>query len=323
MSQLTITCPHCGFSKDVERQRIPAGVRNITCPKCKQPFAFQKSEAPGAQQPQQAAVSEELSVEMPPRPQPQQASAEREAAPPPGQSKLCPTCHQRIHVKAEICPRCGVRVAAPKNAVNKTALLLMTFFLGGLGGHKFYQKKYLLGVLYLLFFWTYIPSLVAFIEFVVYAFRSEDELQRMYPETSSAGIIVALGALMGIAIIGILAAIAIPQFASYREKAYNAAATSDLKDCVTEAEAYYADHSAYPTDPGEFECRASKNVALYYFSLGPDKYQVISFNNMGRKAFLRSSDDDRIKQNTKEEIKRQIADKFGSGEVGPSFHFER
>jgi type II secretion system protein G len=49
-----------------------------------------------------------------------------------------------------------------------------------------------------------------------------------------------------IAIIGILAAIAIPQFASYRKKAYNSAALSDLKTAKTSLEAYYADTQEYP-----------------------------------------------------------------------------
>ena len=51
-----------------------------------------------------------------------------------------------------------------------------------------------------------------------------------------------------IAIIGILAAIAIPQFAKYRTKAYNSSALSDLKNVRTEVEAYYADHDNYPTN---------------------------------------------------------------------------
>jgi type IV pilus assembly protein PilA len=49
-----------------------------------------------------------------------------------------------------------------------------------------------------------------------------------------------------IAIIGILAAIAIPQFASYRRKSYNSAAISDLKNMKTSLEAYYADNQFYP-----------------------------------------------------------------------------
>ena len=52
--------------------------------------------------------------------------------------------------------------------------------------------------------------------------------------------------LIVVAIIGILAAIAIPQFASYRQKAYNSAAQSDLKNLKTAMEAYYADNQEYP-----------------------------------------------------------------------------
>jgi len=48
-----------------------------------------------------------------------------------------------------------------------------------------------------------------------------------------------------VAIIGILAAIAIPQFASYRVKAFNSAAESDLRNTMTAEEANYADNQAY------------------------------------------------------------------------------
>ena len=53
--------------------------------------------------------------------------------------------------------------------------------------------------------------------------------------------------LIVVAIIGILAAIAIPQFASYRQKAYNSAAQSDLKNVKTAMEAYFADYQEYPS----------------------------------------------------------------------------
>ena len=52
--------------------------------------------------------------------------------------------------------------------------------------------------------------------------------------------------LVVVAIIGILAAIAIPQFASYRMKSYNTAAASDIKNCKTSLEAYYSDNTYYP-----------------------------------------------------------------------------
>ncbi len=54
--------------------------------------------------------------------------------------------------------------------------------------------------------------------------------------------------LIVVAIIGILAAIAIPQFAAYREKAYNSASNSDLKNVKTGMEAYMADNQEYPVN---------------------------------------------------------------------------
>ncbi|MBN1829109.1 MAG: prepilin-type N-terminal cleavage/methylation domain-containing protein [Deltaproteobacteria bacterium] len=47
-----------------------------------------------------------------------------------------------------------------------------------------------------------------------------------------------------IAIIGILAAIAIPQFTAYRTRAYNAAANADVKNAYTAAQAYFSDNPA-------------------------------------------------------------------------------
>jgi len=45
-----------------------------------------------------------------------------------------------------------------------------------------------------------------------------------------------------IAIIGILAAIAIPNFISYRRRSYNSAANSDVKNAYTAAQAYFTDN---------------------------------------------------------------------------------
>jgi type IV pilus assembly protein PilA len=52
--------------------------------------------------------------------------------------------------------------------------------------------------------------------------------------------------LIVVAIIGILAAIAIPQFAQYRIRGYNSAANADLKNLKTALEAVFADQQSYP-----------------------------------------------------------------------------
>ena len=49
-----------------------------------------------------------------------------------------------------------------------------------------------------------------------------------------------------VAIIGILAAIAIPQFAAYRARAQNKASQSDVRNLSTELQAFNADYQVYP-----------------------------------------------------------------------------
>ena len=53
--------------------------------------------------------------------------------------------------------------------------------------------------------------------------------------------------LVVVAIIGILAAIAIPQFAAYRQRGFDARANSDLRNAATSEEAYFATNQTYVT----------------------------------------------------------------------------
>ena len=51
-----------------------------------------------------------------------------------------------------------------------------------------------------------------------------------------------------IAIIGILAAIAIPQFSAYRQRGYNTAAKSDARNAYTAAQAYFHENPTVAVD---------------------------------------------------------------------------
>ena len=44
---VTITCPHCGFSRTVRKNAIPPGSMSATCPKCREAFAFSAVDAIG------------------------------------------------------------------------------------------------------------------------------------------------------------------------------------------------------------------------------------------------------------------------------------
>ena len=53
--------------------------------------------------------------------------------------------------------------------------------------------------------------------------------------------------LVVVAIIGILAAIAIPQFAAYRAKGFDARAASDCRNIATAEESYFVNNATYTT----------------------------------------------------------------------------
>ena len=56
---------------------------------------------------------------------------------------------------------------------NKLIAALLALFLGGFGIHKFYLHRPIQGIIYLLLCWTWIPSLIAFIEGIVYLCMSQ------------------------------------------------------------------------------------------------------------------------------------------------------
>ena len=90
-----------------------------------------------------------------------------------------------------------------------------------------------------------------------------------------------------VAIIGILAAIAIPQFSSYRVKAFNSAAEADLRNGMTAEEAYFADNQGYfsaivsgGAQANTFNVNASTNVTLTLATSG-STYTGTSIHSSG------------------------------------------
>jgi type IV pilus assembly protein PilA len=88
-----------------------------------------------------------------------------------------------------------------------------------------------------------------------------------------------------IAIIGILAAIAIPQFGFYRKRSYNSVAESDLRNACTAQEAYYVDNLTYANAitnlVGTYGLYLSANVVFGNVSGGIDTYHMESYHTSG------------------------------------------
>ncbi len=93
-----------------------------------------------------------------------------------------------------------------------------------------------------------------------------------------------------IAIIGILAAIAIPQFSAYRARSHNASANADLRNAVTTQEAYYVDWQAYADNKAALEddnygLVLSSGVNFSVMSGSETSYTMRAFNdNAGDRA---------------------------------------
>lgn len=66
-----------------------------------------------------------------------------------------------------------------RKLVSKAAYVLLAFFLGGIGAHNFYAGKIGLGILYLLFFWTFIPAFAAFIQAIIALCKTSDAYGRI------------------------------------------------------------------------------------------------------------------------------------------------
>ena len=74
---MQIICPHCGFTKEIDASKLPAGAKSATCPKCRQKFELNPS------RPAQASAPPPLSMEQSPEPPRQQPAAASSAPPPP------------------------------------------------------------------------------------------------------------------------------------------------------------------------------------------------------------------------------------------------
>jgi TM2 domain-containing membrane protein YozV len=162
---------------------------------------------------------------------------------------FCRACGKEIHETAPTCPHCGAPqplVAAGSGAAlrSQTVAVLWCAFLGAFGAHRFYLGKVVSGVLYLLFCWTSIPSLIAFVEAPILAFSSPQTWATRYnggrpsePTHWAVKVLSLIGPIL--IVLGILSAIAIPAFNEYSVRARTAMIqpqpSSRVADCDRDA----------------------------------------------------------------------------------------
>ena len=94
-----------------------------------------------------------------------------------------------------------------------------------------------------------------------------------------------------IAIIGILAAIAIPQFSAYRVRSFNSASQADLRNAATAQEAYFVDESLYcstvATLTGStYGLYLSDKVIITIGSASSTTYSMTTWNTSGDASYI-------------------------------------
>lgn len=176
--------------------------------------------------------------------------------------KICSTCGKSIDVMAEICPHCGVRQRTP---VSKASLLILTFFFGGLGAHKFYLGKYWQGALYFLFFWAYIPFIIALAEFVGYAFTSTQQLNEKYSAKCSPATVIIAVVVGFVFVAGILASVSLSGFEDYKMRAKASEGLQMAKSLQAKIAEAFSEH------PSDMSCDLN-SCQLGVSVLGPTKY---------------------------------------------------
>jgi TM2 domain-containing membrane protein YozV len=86
----------------------------------------------------------------------------------------CANCGNDMSESAKACPSCGHPVNSFDGLKSKVVFVLLALFLGAFGIHRMYLGDVGLGILYLLFFWTGIPMVVALFEAIIIGLRKND-----------------------------------------------------------------------------------------------------------------------------------------------------
>jgi len=95
-----------------------------------------------------------------------------------------------------------------------------------------------------------------------------------------------------IAIIGVLAAIAIPNFITYRQRAYDAASNSDIENTYIAAQAYFSDYKDGNVSLAILNAYGyvqTKGVALDVVSGSRNALQMTAAHSSGSKTFTLDS----------------------------------
>ena len=181
---------------------------------------------------------------------------------------------------------------------------------GAFGVHRFFLGQWW-GILYLLTFWTLIPSIISFVEAIVFWCANTDKWDVKYNQNRPAspneqigsGVIIVMAVaviFVGVAILGILAAIAIPAYQNYTIRAQVGLVMLETNEHKIAIERYYQVNNEMPASFKDIGISSDTLASGNSIKLNDEGF-MIWFDNMDRyyldgknvefKAYL---DDDRF-----------------------------
>lgn len=196
-------------------------------------------------------------------------------------SHFCYKCGKSIAPLMTQCPYCLAPQRQMKSKDKMTAGLL-AFFIGGLGVHRFYLGQWW-GIFYLIFWFSFIPSVVSVIEAIVFWATSDERWKQKYGQVPASGastaVILAVAGFFFIAVIGILAAVALPAYQDYTTRSKIQASMPLVEKTQQQVAAVIQEKDFYPSEnilAGLPEKISDNNIRSIL--LGDNAQLVVTYN---------------------------------------------
>lgn len=116
-------------------------------------------------------------------------------------NNYCPNCGNQCSASQAVCLKCGSSLGARGVGSSEAVIIdgndeynggsvvgnyskqtagILGLLLGGLGAHKFYHGSFGLGILYIVFIFTFVPAILGFVEGIMYLTMDQAEYDRKY-----------------------------------------------------------------------------------------------------------------------------------------------
>jgi TM2 domain-containing membrane protein YozV/Tfp pilus assembly major pilin PilA len=167
---------------------------------------------------------------------------------------FCGACQKQIDADVSVCPHCSAPRRPGRRYKDRATAGILAIFLGGLGIHRFYLGQWW-GLAYLLLSWTMLPLVIALVEGIVFLCMSQERWDAKYNdgvptanESSRIGLLIVLAAVgfIGLAVLGILAAIAVPAYADYVARSKVVGALGSAHQAALAVQTYVEEKGALP-----------------------------------------------------------------------------